>query len=60
MEAVRVSETSVNFKATTRRYIPEDFKLHTRRRENLKSHKYQACLGDRSSIKWYTDLLHRM
>jgi hypothetical protein len=23
---------------TTRRYIPEDSKLHTRRRENLKSH----------------------
>jgi len=39
MEAVRTSETSVNFNVTTRRYIPEDSKLHTRRRENLKSHK---------------------
>jgi len=38
MEAVRTSETSVNFNVTTRRYIPEDSKLHTRRRENLKSH----------------------
>jgi hypothetical protein len=28
MEAVRTSETSVNFKVTTRRYIPEDSKLH--------------------------------
>jgi hypothetical protein len=37
MEAVRTSETSVNFNVTTRRYIPEDSKLHTRRRENLKS-----------------------
>jgi len=39
MEAVSTSETSVNFNVTTRRYIPEDSKLHTRRRENLKSHK---------------------
>jgi hypothetical protein len=31
MEAVRTSETSVNFKVTTRRYIPEDSKLHTQR-----------------------------
>jgi hypothetical protein len=38
MEAVRTSEMSVNFSLTTRRYIPEDSKLHTRRRENLKSH----------------------
>jgi hypothetical protein len=36
MEAVRTSETSVNFNVTTRRYIPEDSKLHNRRRENLK------------------------
>jgi hypothetical protein len=28
MEAVRTSETSVNFNETTRRYIPEDSKLH--------------------------------
>jgi hypothetical protein len=38
MEAVRTSETSVNFNVTTRRYIPEDSKLHTRRRVSLKSH----------------------
>jgi hypothetical protein len=37
MEAVRTSETSVYSKETTRRYIPEGSKLHTRRRENLKS-----------------------
>jgi hypothetical protein len=35
MDAVRTSETSVKFNMTTRRYIPEDSKLHTRRRENL-------------------------
>jgi hypothetical protein len=38
MEAARTSETSVDnyFK---RQYIPEDnTKVHTRRRENLKSH----------------------
>jgi hypothetical protein len=38
MEAVRTSETSVSFNVTTQINIPEDSKLHTRRRENLKSH----------------------
>jgi hypothetical protein len=38
MEVVSTSETSVNFYDTTRRNIPEDSRLHTRRRENLKSH----------------------
>jgi hypothetical protein len=38
MEAVSTYETSVNFYQTTRRNIPEDSHLHTRRRENLKSH----------------------
>jgi hypothetical protein len=39
MEAVRTSETSVHFNVSTRCYIPEDSKLHTRRREDLKSDK---------------------
>jgi hypothetical protein len=39
MEAVRTSETSVD-NHFTRQYNPEDSsKHHTRRRENLKSHK---------------------
>jgi len=38
MEALRTSETSVHFNVSTRRYTPEDTKLHTRSRENLKSH----------------------
>jgi hypothetical protein len=38
MGAVRTSEKSVNFNVATARYIPEDSKLHTRRRENVKSH----------------------
>jgi hypothetical protein len=38
IETVRTSETSVHFNETTRRYIPGY--LHTRRRENLKSHLY--------------------
>jgi hypothetical protein len=37
MDAVRTSETSV-YSETTGRYIPEGSNLHTRRRENLKSH----------------------
>jgi hypothetical protein len=38
-ETVSTSETSVSFYQTTLRNIPEDYHLHTRRRENLKSHK---------------------
>jgi hypothetical protein len=38
MEVARTSESSVNFYQTTRRNNPEDSHLHTRRRENLKSH----------------------
>jgi hypothetical protein len=39
MEAVRTSESSVD-SHFTRQYIPEDnSEHHTRRRENLKSHK---------------------
>jgi hypothetical protein len=39
LEAASTSETSVNYYQTTRRNNPEDSHLHTRRRENLKSHK---------------------
>jgi hypothetical protein len=38
MQAARASETSVDIQLRTRQYIPEDSELHTRRRENLKSH----------------------
>jgi hypothetical protein len=38
MEAARTSETSVDIQLRTRQFIPEDSELHTRRRENLKSH----------------------
>jgi hypothetical protein len=38
MEAARTSETSVD-NYFTRQYVPDDnSELHTRRRENLKSH----------------------
>jgi len=45
MEAVRTSETSVYYNETTRRYIPEGSNLHTRRRENLKSHRPTEARG---------------
>jgi hypothetical protein len=46
IEAVRTSETSVCFNKTTLRYIPEGCRLHTRRRENLKSQSlYAVCLA---------------
>jgi hypothetical protein len=38
MEAVCTSETSVDIQLRTRQYIPEDSELHTRHRENVKSH----------------------
>jgi hypothetical protein len=37
-EAASTSETSVNLYQTTRRNNPEESYLHTRRRDNLKSH----------------------
>jgi hypothetical protein len=48
MEAVRTSETSVNFKVTTRRYIPEDFNfiLAAMRISNLKSQIVTVPLRD--------------
>jgi hypothetical protein len=36
LTALSTTETSVNFYQTTRRNIPDDSHLHTRRRENLK------------------------
>jgi hypothetical protein len=45
MEAARTSETSVD-NYFTRQYIPEDnSELHTRRRENLKSHIIETLLS---------------
>jgi hypothetical protein len=38
MEAICISETSVNTQRTTRRYIPEDGTLHNQRCESLKSY----------------------
>jgi hypothetical protein len=44
MEAARTSETSVD-NYFTRQYIPEDkSELHTRRRENLKSHTSEVVI----------------
>jgi hypothetical protein len=42
MEGARTSETSADIKLRTRQYFPEDSELHTRRRENLKSHIYDG------------------
>jgi hypothetical protein len=39
IESASFSETSVIFNQSTRRNKPKDSHLHTRRRENLKSHK---------------------
>jgi len=39
MEAIGASETSVYSHETTRHYTPVGSHLHTRHRENLKSHR---------------------
>jgi hypothetical protein len=44
MKAVRTSETSVNFKMTTRRYILEDSKLHTQLSKQLMKLIYQPTM----------------
>jgi hypothetical protein len=44
MEAAHTSETSVYSNESTWRYIPEGSNLHTRRRENLKSHMFIIVL----------------
>jgi hypothetical protein len=50
MEAARTSETSVD-NYFTRQYIPQDkSELHTRRRENLKSHIRKTNL-DRTELQ---------
>jgi hypothetical protein len=52
MEATSTSETSVNFYQTIRRNIPEDSHLHTRRRENLKSHLF-SFQSQWPRSRWY-------
>jgi hypothetical protein len=50
MEAVCTSETSVD-NHFTRQYNPEDSsEHHTRRRENLKSHKSEAVYNIKFSV----------
>jgi hypothetical protein len=52
MEASNTSETSVNFYQTTRRNIPEDNHLRTRRRENLKSRlRYVTSVVDTTLLQ---------
>jgi hypothetical protein len=46
MEAACTSGTSVDIYLATRQYIPEDSELHTRRRENLKSHTVITFLNN--------------
>jgi hypothetical protein len=50
MEAARTSETLVNFYQTTRHYNPEDSRLHTHRRENLKSYQQKNVLSPNKNL----------
>jgi hypothetical protein len=51
MEAASTFETSVNFCGTMRRNNPEDSHIHTRRRENLRSHLVLSLLIDMLTLK---------
>jgi hypothetical protein len=55
VEAARTSETSVDTQLRTRQYISEDSELHTRRRENLKSHIYFSAWGEKKAELWQRD-----
>jgi hypothetical protein len=56
MEAVGMSETSVNFYEATRHSIPEGCHLHTFRHENLKSHK-AAIKANKTNSKYVQHIL---
>jgi hypothetical protein len=49
MEAVRTSETSVDFYKTTLRYNPEDRHLRTHRCDNLKSYLFLSSTYEKES-----------
>jgi hypothetical protein len=70
-ETASTSETLVNFYQTTHHNNPEDRHLHTRRRENLKSHKFfchfifeicivhRCCSGENILKTWALNFLQR-
>jgi hypothetical protein len=57
-EAVRTSVTSVNFYNTTLCDIPEGCHLHTRHRENLKSHEEMVLTSGWKNLYLYNEELH--
>jgi hypothetical protein len=59
MEAVGTSGTSVNYQISRRR-IPEDSHLHTRRLENLKSHQENKIIPPRYKYLIFKTPVHRM
>jgi hypothetical protein len=52
MEALRTSEISVFSNETTWSYIPGGSHLHTRRHENLKSHKRNILCSSSTGCPW--------
>jgi hypothetical protein len=60
IEAVSTLETPVYFNMTTRRYIPEDSKLHTCRRDNLKSHVFRGVFEIKLSSLYDTSIMRSL
>jgi hypothetical protein len=50
IEAVSTPETSVSIYQVTRRNIPKDSHLHTRRRENLKSQGNERSVSIKDGV----------
>jgi hypothetical protein len=60
MEATSTSQTSVYYYQTTRRNNPKDSRVHTRRRENLKSHSVRLPISTSAkAVIWRMDTKNR-
>jgi hypothetical protein len=56
MEAIRSSETSVQFTRSTQRHIPEDSIVHSYRRENLRSYTFLMLMYESCSWRYEDEL----
>jgi hypothetical protein len=60
MEAISISETSVNIYQKTQRSLPEYSHLHTCSRQNLKSHPTKSCFAVLTAGLWLSSYGSRL